>query len=1632
MIDLQTQTIGACRIETPLGSDDQGRLFRARRLRSDQSRAVKIIHPAHARVPGFRQAFQQELPRIAALRHPGIVQVFDFGEQDGLFFVTLELLPQVSLRTLLQHRAQMQPDRFLALGLDLLRQAAAALAFAHAQGVVHRNLKPTSLLVQSEQPGQYQLKLTAFGLPIALDQEITLEEQPSPDTLIYTMSPEQFRGLEPDARSDIYALGMLLYEVVTGSPPLQVDTLDAAVFQHVYAQPTAPRQVRPDIPADLEALILRCLQKDPAARFQTADELAHALGAIRPDAAPAPATAPVQAGPDQEEQPATASPFEQEAISENQGSSSVIGTYQLIEPLGSGRLGQVFTARRFDQATLHVVKLVHAYFAADPGFQAQFQPQVRPLAALRHPNLVRIVDFGEQNGRLYLAMEWVADGSLQTLLQQQAATPLPLALDLMRQAADGLAYLHDQGHLHRNLKPANLLLARRDVSESGSPYQVKLSDVGLAHLADPDLTDPGRLTPETLRYSLVPETCQGRPPDARSDIYALGLLLYELVTGRPRIDATTPDAAVAQHLHPTSAPPRQVRPDISAGLEAIILRCLNPDPDARFAGAADLSRALQIVQRGFVTSAPAPANPPVEPAVAPGEPAPPPAAPPLPFPQHLQEEPAIVPVEPAPLSEASPAPPPQPALPEGGIDPEATADEESKAPDLSLQNLAIEELLGRGALGEVFRAHHRYLDRDQAVKFIYPHLSRNLAVQERFRAEISRVAALQHPNIVEIFDFGEHDGRLYVTMELLEEGSLRTLLQRRARAEQAWPLAHILDLLHQAAEALAFAHEHGSVHRNLKPDNLLLTRQDQFGSDPLQYTLKVSDFGLRQSAEELAETPDEAAIDTLAYAPPEWFQQKELDARSDIYALGIILYEIATRYPPFDTGTFALAYRKHVQTPPPAPRQVRPDLPVELESIILRCLAKDPAERFATAADLATAIEGVVLKYPAPARAPHPSLTPGGAQATLDPNATPSIHALSRRGRTIWNIELSGDGLAVGRAADNDAVLDAPAIADYHLQIDWDGNRVSVINLGPDGSAALEGIALTSQVAYNWRLDTMLHLAGIAWLRLELPSTPAVQPADLDAAAPFPAAAALPEPFPPVSMPPPPPDNPVVAAPPLINAPDQLEHERSITQPTANVDRIGVVLDQDSLKLIPGRPEVCRLTLANLGQQVDHFTVTVDGVPEEWLAGAPPVVQLNPGAQTLVTLNIAVPMTPESRAGNYPVTIRARSREIPSESGSAPATWMVASFTAGSLEIKPRRQSKRGKAPYTVIVSNAGNAPATYTLSGSDDEEALDYRFPNDRVTLEPGNTLKIKLTVRPQGLRWFGDSYRHNFTIQAQPEQKGELQTAGAQYEQLALLTRALLMLIFIPPLIIGALMHGYGRLPIPLNAGRGFLLSPTPTMTGTATATPTVTPTSTPSPTDTPTVSPTDLPQPEVQQQPLQQQSQPTPSPAPTDTPVTPTTAPTVTPTPRPLACLPGRQLQLAGQGPPNTPFLVYFDPQTGPAELPDPLIPVGGGVTNSSGAFVVTLDLQRTNAGPYTISVRPRGARLFGVDDFTINQVGTGRTGLQPIQPHIQGNLISSDQITCEVPGTPTVTPAPTETDDQAGEEGESGEEEEEEAE
>ena len=274
----------------------------------------------------------------------------------------------------------------------------------------------------------------------------------------------------------------------------------------------------------------------------------------------------------------------------------------------------------------------------------------------------------------------------------------------------------------------------------------------------------------------------------------------------------------------------------------------------------------------------------------------------------------------------------------------------------------IEALLGSGGMGEVYRATHLRLNRPAAIKIMHAHLAADPTFQARFLREAQAAAALTHPHIVEVFDIGEQEGRLYLVMELIPDGSLRTLLQRRA-AGQGWSLALGVELVRQAAEGLAYAHAQGMVHRDVKPDNLLLLRLR--GPDPTaeEYQLKISDFGLAKLAEgsggnELTVTG--IVLGTPAYMSPEQCQGAALDGRSDLYSLGVVLYEVATGHLPFQAKTLSEAVFKHVSTPPPLARQVRADLPVALDQVILRCLAKRSEERYSSGIELAQALEAVL------------------------------------------------------------------------------------------------------------------------------------------------------------------------------------------------------------------------------------------------------------------------------------------------------------------------------------------------------------------------------------------------------------------------------------------------------------------------------------------------------------------------------------------------------------------------------------------------------------------------------------------------------------------------------------------------
>lgn len=281
--NLVGQTLGAYRIESQLGVGGMGEVYRAVHTRLNRPAAIKVLHANQAADPTFQARFLREARAAAALSHPNIVEVFDFGEQDDISFLVMELVPDGSLRTLLRQRSTGQ-GWSLGLGVDLVRQAAEGLAYAHAHGMVHRDIKPDNLLLQRlETSGtgataeRYQLKISDFGLARLLEDggELTVTGMVM-GTPTY-MSPEQCQGEVLDGRSDLYSLGVVLYEVATGSPPFRVKSLSEAVFKHISAPPIPPQQVRPDLPAALNDVIMRCLEKRPEDRFATGTELAEAL-----------------------------------------------------------------------------------------------------------------------------------------------------------------------------------------------------------------------------------------------------------------------------------------------------------------------------------------------------------------------------------------------------------------------------------------------------------------------------------------------------------------------------------------------------------------------------------------------------------------------------------------------------------------------------------------------------------------------------------------------------------------------------------------------------------------------------------------------------------------------------------------------------------------------------------------------------------------------------------------------------------------------------------------------------------------------------------------------------------------------------------------------------------------------------------------------------------------------------------------------------------------------------------------------------------------------------------------------------------------------------------------------------------
>ncbi len=639
----------------------------------------------------------------------------------------------------------------------------------------------------------------------------------------------------------------------------------------------------------------------------------------------------------------------------------------------------------------------------------------------------------------------------------------------------------------------------------------------------------------------------------------------------------------------------------------------------------------------------------------------------------------------------------------------------------------LQELLGEGGMGSVYRAIDIQLQRPVALKLMHPEIGRQEKFRQRFVQEARAIAALDHPNIVKVFSFHAEQGLLYLIMEYVATGSLRSYLNRMYRESKFVSLLEAVALIRQIASALDYAHQQGMVHRDIKPDNVLLKLATSTGMGDTNFNALLTDFGLVKMAENaILQTQGNHPMGTLPYMSPEQIRGDEVDGRTDLYALGVMMYELIVGKLPFMPRNILEAAEMHIKTPPPSPSSVRAGIAPELEAIIMKALAKEVNDRYKTGRDLIFALQrldlsenGKVTILDTQARASDQLDSLGTYLASMPgmPQgvnvAIPQLGALSsdelvivKEGVAPERYKLSKQSLTIGRE-DQDITLPSTRISRLHARIDkQSNNNYTITDLGSTNGTFLDGAKLLANVPEKLAAG---QVVSIGEYRLSLQraggkkdTLPMGVPSIGDIRAAGPSGTIM----------------DVRAAPPG-------------STPPAAVQKVTVQMNPPSLRVEPGMRTDAQIEIFNQSELVEHFRVMVQGLPIEWVIMPQNTLQLMPGTRGTLPITIHPPRNPSATAGTYNLGLRVSSEERGMEIARGTGTLSVNSFHSFSVDMSPKRVRKNGKVRITV--NNTGNAPDSYTVSGRDREEGLTFIPPSSSLSVGPGRAETVEIEVRPR-----------------------------------------------------------------------------------------------------------------------------------------------------------------------------------------------------------------------------------------------------------------------------------------------------------
>jgi eukaryotic-like serine/threonine-protein kinase len=548
-------------ILSALGAGGMGAVYRARRLHLGDEVAIKVMQAKPDAPPESRDRFLRESRACAQLRHPNIVGLLDFGfDTSNQPYMVMELLSGPSLLEEIKLEAPMAPARVV----SILESVASALQLAHDRGITHRDLKPANIVAHKYDSGERVYKVIDFGLAAmkAKSEETRLTDPAFfLGTLAYA-APEQMRGQEVTAATDVYAIGVIAYEMLTGGMPFDSSNQATLVTQLLTVDPTRASTRRTNLSQGVDDALMKALSKEPADRWPSVnafvDALQAALGRVPPPAV-------------------------------SVGDGGLLSRYELGPQLGRGRLGSVVYqgTHRALGSPVAIRVLRRDEQPHWDAVRARFLLEARTLQ-VSHPSLLQIRDFGEDDRAVYVVSDLIDGPSLRQALIESGTFQWDRAKPLITQALDAASALHARGGFLCGVNPDMIRI------QNSKPERIVMSSAGIKSVSDVLAT----MREQELRGQeasvnelpyVAPEVLMGFAPNVAADIFTIGVLAYQMVTGAVPLKAASLPELIGQMLQTKPAPPQG---DLPEAARAAIMKAIDSVPANRFESADAFARAL--------------------------------------------------------------------------------------------------------------------------------------------------------------------------------------------------------------------------------------------------------------------------------------------------------------------------------------------------------------------------------------------------------------------------------------------------------------------------------------------------------------------------------------------------------------------------------------------------------------------------------------------------------------------------------------------------------------------------------------------------------------------------------------------------------------------------------------------------------------------------------------------------------------------------------------------------------------------------------------------------------------------------------------------------------------------------------